>query len=178
MITIGHCPRSDGLQFFNPENGDFVLSINYTFQHHITAGSRFWLQISGGNIYYRLDESTTIYSPKFSLDTQVLVHTDSPPHVATVIALPTYEHPDIYTVKFKDGSVAEYSSLENLLELAPVSNLSSDPILLPYWIKRGSTTALFLHGTKILRTQFTTPKTYQIIGLLTLRERMVELQCS
>jgi hypothetical protein len=91
MITIGHCPNSDGLQFFNPENGTFVSSIDYTFQHHITAGSRIGYKYQVGTCIYRLDESTTIYSPKFSLDTQVLVHTHSPPHVATVIALPTYE---------------------------------------------------------------------------------------
>jgi hypothetical protein len=41
MIAIGHCPNSDGLQFFNPVNGTFVSSIDYTFQQNVTSGSKF-----------------------------------------------------------------------------------------------------------------------------------------
>jgi hypothetical protein len=58
---------------------------------------------------YRLDESTTVNAPKFSLDSKVLVHMYSLPHVATVIGLPTCDRPDIYTVSYPDGLITEYS---------------------------------------------------------------------
>jgi hypothetical protein len=35
-----------------------------------------------------------------------------------VIGLPSYNHPDVYTVKFKDDSIAEYALSENVLEAA------------------------------------------------------------
>jgi hypothetical protein len=102
MIAIGHCPTSNGLQFYNPANSTFVSSIDYTFQHHVTSGSRFGLKYQPGTLTYRLDETNTIYAPKFKLDSNVHVHTHSPPHLATVIGLPTYNNPDTYTVKFSD----------------------------------------------------------------------------
>jgi hypothetical protein len=53
----------------------------------------------------------------------------------------------IYIVKFHDGSVAEYSSSENVLELAPVSTaLMIQSKLLPYWIKGGCTVTIFLEN--------------------------------
>jgi hypothetical protein len=82
---------------FNPESGTFVSSINYTFQHHVTAGCRFGYKYQAGTFIYRLDESNTIFSPKFPLDAKVLVHTHSPPHVAEVVGLPSYAKPDIYS---------------------------------------------------------------------------------
>ncbi len=51
-----------------------------------------------------------MFAPTFPLDSQVLVHTHSPPHIATVIETPSYIRPDVYTVKFQDNSIAEYSS--------------------------------------------------------------------
>jgi len=145
MITIGRCPHSDGLQFYNPESGTFVSSIDYTFQHHVTAGCCFGYKYQAGTFIYRLDESSTIFSPKFPLEAKVLVHTHSLPHVREVVGLPSYDKPDVYTVKFQDGSVAEYSSTENVLELAPVYTTSmSKSNLLPYWIKGGYTVTLFL----------------------------------
>jgi hypothetical protein len=144
MIAIGRCQNSDGLQFYNPENGTFVSSVNYTFQPHSTAGAHFGYKYQAGTFIYRLDETTTIYSPKFKLDEQVLVHSHSPPHLATIIGLPTYHKPEIYTVKFQDGSVAEYSTSEDMLELAPASVPSISSPLLPSWIKGGCTATLFL----------------------------------
>lgn len=64
-----------------------------------------------------------------------MVNAHSPPHVAMVIGLPSYNHPDVYTVKFKDDSIAEYALSENVLEaastLCPITAVS----LLPDWIK-------------------------------------------
>ncbi len=106
-----------------------------------------------------MDESTTVYAPKFKLDSKVLVHTHSPPHVATVIGLPTYHRPDIYTVSYPDWSIMEYSDKDNILEAIPKSvEISSCPIL-PPWIKGGATATLFLpemskprHGTLLCDT--------------------------
>jgi hypothetical protein len=109
MIAIGECPNSNGLLFYNPVNNTFVSSIHYQFQHHMTSGACFNLRYQSGTFIYRLDESTTVYAPKFSLDSKVLVHMHSPPHVATVIGLPTYDRPDIYTVSYPDGLITEYS---------------------------------------------------------------------
>jgi hypothetical protein len=89
MIAIGHCPTSNGLQFYNPVNGTFVSSIDYTLQHHVSSGSGFGLKYQPGVFIYRLDETKTIFSSKFKLDSSVLVHTHSPPHVATVIGIPS-----------------------------------------------------------------------------------------
>ena len=41
MIAVGHCPHSNGIQFYNPANGTFVYSIDYKFQAHITSGAKF-----------------------------------------------------------------------------------------------------------------------------------------
>jgi hypothetical protein len=67
--------------------------------------------------------------------------------VATVVGLPTYDRPDIYTVSFSDGSLAEYSVNDNLIEPAPVSlSPSTEPTLLPHWVQGGSNITLFLHN--------------------------------
>ncbi len=58
---------------------------------------------------YRLDESTSIFTPKFMLESSVLMHTHSPPSMATVIGIPTYDKLDVYTVSFCDGSISEYT---------------------------------------------------------------------
>jgi hypothetical protein len=55
----------------------------------------------------------------------------SPPHVATVIGLPTYDRPDIYTVSYPDGLITEYSDKENLLE--------------PFWILWNYLLVLYCH---------------------------------
>jgi hypothetical protein len=144
MITLGRCPNSDGLQFFNPENGTIVTSIDYTFQRSVTSGARFGYKYQAGTFIYRLDESNTMFSPKFALDSTVLVHTHSPPHVATVIGIPSYVQPDIYTVKFHDDSIAEYSLSENLLEATSAPCPKSVSSILPDWIKGGATATLFL----------------------------------
>jgi len=143
MITLGRCPHSDGLQFFNPENGTIVSSIDYTIQPNITSGARFGYKYHAGTFIYRLDESTTMFSPKFALDSTVLVHTHSPPHIATIIGTPSYVKPDIYTVKFQDNSIAEYSISENLLEATSSPSPKKDHIL-PDWIQGGATATLFL----------------------------------
>jgi hypothetical protein len=41
MITIGKCPNSNGLLFYNPVNQTFVSSIDYQFQHHVTSSTCF-----------------------------------------------------------------------------------------------------------------------------------------
>jgi len=93
-----------------------------------------------------------VFAPKFALDTQVYVHTHSPPSLATIIGIPTYQSPDIYTVVFKDGSLAEYT--ESILSLVPEVSVVSSSSLLPSWIKGGAKATLFLsdmskprHGT-------------------------------
>jgi len=99
-----------------------------------------------------LDESNTVFAPTFPLDSSVHVHTHSPPSCAKVIGLPSNQSPQIYTVVFSDGSVAEYT--EDLLSLIPDTESSSTPTLLPSWIKSGAKATLFLptmsqpkHGT-------------------------------
>jgi hypothetical protein len=59
----------------------------------------------------------------------VFVHTHSPPHVAKVIGIPSYARPDIYTVVFKDGSIAEYSDSNGILKAAPYSCPISSPTM-------------------------------------------------
>jgi hypothetical protein len=72
----------------------------------------------------------------------VLIHTHSPPHLAKIIGIPTYDHPDIYTVVFPDGSISEFA--ENILEATnSPSPVPSDPTL-PHWIQGGSNATLFL----------------------------------
>jgi len=144
MIVIGKCPNSQGLQFYNPVNGTFISSIDYKLQHHVTSGAFFGLRYQPGIFVYRLDESTTIFTPKFHLDSKVHVHSHSPPILATVIGIPTYNAPDIYTVAFKDGSISEYTS--NMLSLVSSISTTTTATLLPTWIKGGATATLFLNS--------------------------------
>jgi hypothetical protein len=64
------------------------------------------------------------------------------------VGLPSYQRPDIYTVAFADGSLAEYSGGDTLLEALPTvtPEISLDTILLPYWIQGGVNVTLFLHN--------------------------------
>jgi hypothetical protein len=103
IIAVGCCPHSDGLQFYNPVNGTFVSSIDYKFQNHCTSGAKFGYQYQPGMFIYRLDETNSIFTPKFPLDSEVLVHTHSPPHVAKVVGIPSYDCPNVYTVLYPDG---------------------------------------------------------------------------
>jgi hypothetical protein len=135
MIAVGRCPHSDGLQFYNPANGSFVTSIDYKFQNHITNGAKFGYQYQPGMFIYRLDESNAVFTPKFPLDSEVLAHTHSPPHVAKIVGIPSYDCPDIYTVLFPDGSITEYSDRENIISAAPSPQVSTRSSLLPSWIK-------------------------------------------
>jgi hypothetical protein len=107
MIAVGHFPNSNGLQFYNPKNGTFVSSIDYNFQPNVTSGAHFGYKYQPGTFLYHSDESTSVFSPTFPLDSSVLVHTHSPPMPATVVCLPTYDSPNVYTVSFKDGSLCE-----------------------------------------------------------------------
>ena len=75
-----------------------------------------------------------------------MVNTHSPLHVATVIGLPSYNRPDVYKVKFKDGFNAEYALSENVLEAVPTSCPTPAVSLLPDWIKGGSNVTLFLNS--------------------------------
>jgi hypothetical protein len=100
MIAVGQCPHSNGIQFYNPSNGTFVLSINYKFQPSVTSGAFFGLKCQSGTFIYRLDKTMSIYAPKFLLDNSVYVHTHSPPSIAKVIGIPTYDKLNIYTVSF------------------------------------------------------------------------------
>jgi len=134
MIAVGRCSNSNGLLFYNPENGTFVSSVDYKFQMHTTSGTDFNYKYQAGTFIYRIDETNSIFAPTFKVDSQVLVHTHSPPSLATIIGIPMYQSPNIYTVKFRDGSVSEYTV--DLLSAAPEgSNISST--LLPKWIQGG-----------------------------------------
>ncbi len=144
MIAVGKCPNSPGLQFYNPAYGTFISSIDYKFQNHVTSGAYFGMKYQPGVFIYRLDESTSVFAPKYNLDSPVYVHTHSPPSIATVIGIPTYNTPDIYTVVFRDGSISEYT--ENLLSAAPTSCPTSTQSLLPSWVKGGANATLFLHS--------------------------------
>jgi len=151
MIAVGRCSNSNGLLFYNPENGTFVSSVDYKFQLHTTSGAHFNYKYQAGTFLYRIDETNSIFAPTFKVDSQVHVHTHSPPSLATVISIPTYQHPDVYTVVFRDGSVSEYTA--DLLSAAPEGS-SPSPTLLPKWIQAGVNATLFLedmskpkHGT-------------------------------
>jgi hypothetical protein len=85
MIAIGWCHNSNGIHFYNPVNGSFVSSIDYKFHTHSTSGARFGYKYQPSTFIYRLDESTTTFTPKFALDSDVLVHTHSPLYVAKVL---------------------------------------------------------------------------------------------
>ncbi len=152
MIAVGKCPNSPGLQFYNPANGTFVSSIDYKFQNHTTSGTYFGMHYQPGVFIYRLDESTSIFAPKYNLESLVYVHMHSPPSLGKIIGIPTYQTPDVYTVVFKDGSISEYT--EDLLSAAPNPVCSNTSSLLPSWVKGGANTTLFLndmskprHGT-------------------------------
>jgi hypothetical protein len=86
----------------------------------------------------------TIFAPKFSLESKVLIHTHSPPHLATVIGIPTFADPDMYTPAFSDGSIVEYSDQSNLLEAVPDNTSITDCSFLPHWVKGGANATLFL----------------------------------
>jgi hypothetical protein len=144
MICVGCCPNSDGLLFYNPENGTFISSIDYVFLNNSTSGARFGYTYQPGLFIYKLDETTTIHQPKFTLDSEVYVHTHSPPHMAKIVGIPTYARPHVYTVLFADGSLSEYSDQDNILEARPTCLVSSTCSLLPHWIKNGINTTLFL----------------------------------
>jgi hypothetical protein len=144
MIAVGRCPNSNGLQFYNPANGNLTSSINYKLQSNVTSAAKFGLQYQPGTFIYRLDESTTVFAPTFTLDSKVLVHTHSPPHVAKIIGIPTYNNPNRYTISFKDGSISEYDA--NVLSVQEESSDQQSVSLLPTWIKPGVNAALFLHS--------------------------------
>ena len=80
---------------------------------------------------YQLDESTSIFTPKFPLDLEVLIHSHSPPHVAKIVGIPSYERPHIYTVLYLDGSISEYSDKYIILEAVPTINVTLRTSLLP-----------------------------------------------
>lgn len=138
-------PTIKWIAIFNPPNGTFVLSIDYKFPPHSTSGSHFGYKYQPGTFIYWLDESTTIFTPKFTLESEVLVHSHSPPYCAKIIGLPTYDRPNIYTVLFANGSISEYSDTNNLLEAIPT--LPPNPykhLELPHWIQSGVNATLFL----------------------------------
>jgi hypothetical protein len=146
MIAVGRCPNSNGLLFYNPANSTFVSSIDYVLQSNVTSGARFGYRYQPGSFIFRLDESTTVFQPQFPLDSQVLVHTHSPPHTAKVVGVPTYERPNIYTVSFSDGSIAEYLNDGRILELIPDVTLVPQTVpILPPWNQGGANATLFLH---------------------------------
>jgi hypothetical protein len=146
MIAVGRCPHSNGLQFYNPATGSFVSSIDYVLQSNVTSGTKFGYKYQPGTTIHRLDESTTVYAPRFPLDSKVLVHTHSPPHSATIVGTPTYARPGLYTVTFPDGSLAEYLDDGNILELV------TDPCCLPAvrllldWLQGDVKATLFLNN--------------------------------
>jgi hypothetical protein len=142
MITVGKCPNSVGIQFYNPENGTFISSIDYRFQNHVTSGAYFGLKYQAGVFIYRLECIHNIFAPKYNIDSTVYIHTHSPPLVATIIGIPTYQTPNIYTAVFKDGSISEYT--EEVLSAAMDIPLSVPKSLLPHWIKGGANATLLL----------------------------------
>jgi hypothetical protein len=143
MIAVGRCTNSNGIPFYNTANGTFVSSLDYKFQSNVTSGAHFGFKYQPGVFIYRLDESTSVFSPTYALDSSVYVHTHSPPSVAKVVGIPTYTTPNLYTAVFKDGSISEYT--DKLLSAAPDSSSISSQSLLPSWIKGGANGALFLH---------------------------------
>jgi hypothetical protein len=142
MICVGRCPNSDGLQFYNPDNGTLVSSIDYVFINNTTSGARFGYSYQPGLVIYRLDETNTIYQPKFALESEVFVHTHSPPHVAKVVGIPSYDRPHIYTVMFNDGSLSEYSDHDGILE----SNHHLVPLMLYLYSHIGFKMVFILHS--------------------------------
>ena len=55
----------------------------------MTSEAHFGFKYQPGTFIYRLDEGTTVFAPKYPLESKVFVHTHSPPHLATVVGLPT-----------------------------------------------------------------------------------------
>ncbi len=74
--------------------------------------------------------------PKFSIDSEVLVHTHSPPHRAKIFGIPSYNHPDNNTVLFQDGSIAEYSDTTIIFEVIPVTLTKSLVTYFPAGFRR------------------------------------------
>ncbi len=73
------------------------------------------------------------------------MNTHSPPSIGTIIGIPTYSTPDVYTVKFKDDSIYEYTA--DLLSAAPSYNISTtSSSKLPAWIRGGALATLFLNN--------------------------------
>ncbi len=70
----------------------------------------------------------------------------SPPHTATIVSIPSYDRPDVYTVKFSDGSLAEYSDTDNVMEADSVLSLTPQPAILQHWIQGGANATLFIHN--------------------------------
>jgi len=65
----------------------------------------------------------------------------------TIVGVPTYDRPEIYTVSFPHGSLAEYSTHTNMLELLPETSSSQTYVpLLPSWIQGGANAMLFLYN--------------------------------
>jgi hypothetical protein len=143
MIAVGRCTNSYGLLFYNPANSTFVSSVDYKFQLNTTSGAHFGYKYQSGTFFYRLDETNSIFSPKFAIDSMVYVHTHLPPPKAKIIGLPTYDSPNVYTVAFKDGSLSEYS--EDMLSIASLCPQPLSSSLLPKWIQGGANATLFLH---------------------------------
>lgn len=101
---------------------------------------------------YRLDETTSIFALKFAINSSDYVDTHSPPSIATIVGIPMYISPNIYTVAFKDGSLLE--DTKDLLSTALEHNPTKPSLSLPTWIKGGANGTLFLndmskprHGT-------------------------------
>ena len=93
-----------------------------------------------------MDETNHLLTPKFPLESEVLIHTHSPPHTAKVIGLPSYDRPSVYTVAFSDGSIAEYCDENDILELAPISQPCTSSTLLPSWVQDGANATVFLNS--------------------------------
>jgi hypothetical protein len=140
MMAVRRFPNSNGLQFYNLANGTFVSSIDYRFQLYTTSGAHFGYKYQAGAFTYR---STSIFALKCALDSYVNVHIHSPSCVAKIIGIPTYDHPNIYTVTFKDGLITEYTDnmLTSALEISPIK----EQPLLPFWIKGGANATLFFN---------------------------------
>jgi hypothetical protein len=122
----------------------FVSSIDYKFQLNVTSGAHFGLKYQPGVFIYRLDESSSVFSPTYALESSVYVHTHLPPSVAKVVGIPTYTTPNIYTIAFRDGSISEYT--DDLLSAAPDLPSITSKSLLPSWIKGGANATLFLNN--------------------------------
>jgi hypothetical protein len=149
MLAVGRCSNSNGLLFYNPENGTFVSSIDYKFQLHTASGAHFGYKYQPGTFFYRLDETNSIFAPKFAIDSSVYVHAHSPPTIAKIVGIPTYNSSNVYAVSFKDGSISEYT--EDMLSTAPEHRQDGSPSILPHWVKTGANATLFLQHMSKLR---------------------------